>query len=242
MKKRYSNGKTTAKAHSIKNMPSLGLDALILGGRAVIIYFLVLVMVRLMGKREVGQLSPFDFVVGVMIGSVAALPMEDAQLPFLPALVPILVLTGLEILMSTLAMHNSKIRMLIEDKPTVIISDGEIIKENMTQVRMNIDDLKQELRKSSIVDINEVEEGTLERCGTFTVIKKKEHLPLTQTDLQNTTLHNLDQVTGAYALKARTNLESLLSARGRRRPVSTEMCVAHTVGTGTLSKTSASCS
>lgn len=242
MKKRYSNGKTTAKAHSIKNMPSLGLEALILGGRAVIIYFLVLVMVRLMGKREVGQLSPFDFVVGVMIGSVAALPMEEAQLPVLPALAPILVLAGLEILMSTLAMHNSKIRRFIGGKPTVIISDGEIIKENMTQVRMNIDDLKQELRKSSIVDINEVEEGTLERCGTFTVIKKKEHQPLTQTDLQTTTLHSLDQVTGAYALKARANLEYLLSTSGRRRPVSTGKCVAHTVGTGTLSKTSASCS
>jgi len=194
-------------------MPPLLLDGLILGGRAVIIYALVLVMVRLMGKREVGQLSSFDFVVGVMIGSVAALPMEDARLPFLPALVPIIVLAGLEILVSTFALHSVRLRKLVEDKPTIIISDGELIPENMRKVRMNIDDLKQELRKRGIVKVSTVKEGTLESSGTFSVVLKKEEMPLTASDLQTTTLHNLDRLFEVYALKARAELHHLLSDR-----------------------------
>jgi uncharacterized membrane protein YcaP (DUF421 family) len=185
-------------------------EALVLGGRAVVIYFLVLVMVKLMGKREVGQLTPLDFVVGIMIGSVAALPMEDAQIPFLPAMVPIVVLAGLEIIFSVLALNSKKIRLFVEDKPTIIISDGRLIKENMAKTRMNIDDLKQELRKQGVADINEVEEGTLETGGTFSVIKKKEYQPLTLADLQATSMHNLDQVIGVFASKARRDLQALL--------------------------------
>lgn len=184
--------------------------ALILGGRAVVIYVLVLVMVKLMGKREVGQLSSLDFVVGVMIGSVAAIPMEDAQIPLLPALVPIVVLAGMEIIVSVLSLNNYKIRRFVQDKPTIVINDGRLIKENMAEIRMNSDELKQELRKYGIADINEVEEGTLESGGTFTVIKKKEKQPLTKADLQTTSLHTLDQLIGAYALKSRHDLESLL--------------------------------
>jgi uncharacterized membrane protein YcaP (DUF421 family) len=185
-------------------------DALVLGGRAVVIYFVVLVMVKLMGKREVGQLSPLDFVVGVMIGSVAALPMENARIPFIPALVPIVVLAGLEILVSVLALNSYRIRRFVEDKPTILISDGSIIKENMAKVRMNIDDLKQELRLHGIVDINEVEEGTLESGGGFSVIKKKENQPLTPADLQTASLNNLDQLIGVFASKARSDLRILL--------------------------------
>jgi uncharacterized membrane protein YcaP (DUF421 family) len=196
-------------------MPPLVLDGLILGGRAVIIYTVVLLMVKLMGKREVGQLSPFDFVVGVMIGSVAALPMEDARLPFLPALVPIFVLAGLEILVSTVALHSVKFRKLVEEKPALLVSNGELLPENMRRVRMNIDDLKQELRKHGVVNISEVQEGTLESSGNFSVILKKKHMPLTADDLQTTTLHNLNRLFEVYAVKAHTELEHLLTDRGK---------------------------
>jgi uncharacterized membrane protein YcaP (DUF421 family) len=197
-------------------MPPLLTDGLILGGRAVIIYAVVLLMVKLMGKREVGQLSPFDFVVGVMIGSVAALPMEDARLPFLPALVPIIVLAGLEILVSTAALHSVRFRKLVEDKPTILVSDGELIPGNMRKVRMNIDDLKQELRKHGVADVSKVKEGTLESSGTFSVILKKEYMPLTADELQTATLHNLDRLFNVYARKSRAGLQHLLlTGRGK---------------------------
>ena len=134
-------------------------------------------MVKLMGKRHVGQLSPLDFVVGVIIGSVAAAPMVDLELSSLPTIVPIIILGLLEVLASVLALNNPKIRLFLEDMPAVIIKDGQIIKENMAKVRMNIDDLKQELRKLGVADINEIKEGVLESCGTFSIIKKKEYQP-----------------------------------------------------------------
>lgn len=203
-------------------MTPLLLDALILGGRAVIIYAVVLLMVKLMGKREVGQLSPFDFVVGVMIGSVAAIPMENARLPFLPALVPIIVLAGLEILVSTLALHSVKFRKLVEDKPTILISEGKLLPDNMRRVRMNIDDLKQELRKHGVVDISEVKEGTLESSGNFSLILKKVHMPLTADDLQTTTLHNLNRLFEFYSLKARAEVQHLLKSGRNSWPLRRE--------------------
>ncbi len=191
-------------------MTTLLTEAFVLGGRTVVIYGLVLVMVKLMGKREVGQLSPLDFVVGVMIGSLAALPMMNVEIPLLPALVPIVVLAGLEILASVLALNNYRIRRFVEDKPTIIIRGGSIIKENMAKVRLNMDDLKQELRKHGIADINEVEEGTLESVGTFTIIKKKQNQPLTPADLQAASMDNIDLLIGAFASKARSDLKTLL--------------------------------
>lgn len=186
------------------------LESLHLGGRTIAIYIVAVIMVKLMGKREVGQLSPLDFVVGVIIGSVASAPMVDVELPLIPTLVPLVVLSGLEILASVLSLNNKKARRFLEDKPAIIVRDGQIDKDNMAKVRMNMDDLKQELRKYGVVDINQVEEGTLESGGSFTVILKKEFQPLTPNDLKTISMNNIDQIIGAYALKARSDLESLL--------------------------------
>jgi uncharacterized membrane protein YcaP (DUF421 family) len=187
------------------------LDSLHMGGRAVAIYLVAVIMVKLMGKREVGKLSPLDFVVAVIIGSVAAAPMVDLDLPLLPALIPLVVLAGLEILAAVLALNNKKVRRFLEDTPTIIIRDGQVLKKNMADVRMNMDDLKQVLRISGVVDINQVEEGTLETGGGFSVLKKKEYQPLTINDLQTVSLHNLDQVLNMYARKAKSDLEALVN-------------------------------
>lgn len=187
------------------------LESLHLGGRTIAIYIVAVIMVKLMGKREVGQLSPLDFVVGVIIGSVASAPMVDVELPLIPTLVPLVVLSGLEILASVLSLNNKKARRFLEDRPTVIVKDGQIVKDNMAKVRMNIDDLKQELRAQGVVDINQVEEGTLESGGEFTVILKKEFQPLTLNDLKTTSMNNIDQMIEAYGLKARSDLQILLN-------------------------------
>lgn len=191
-------------------MAALLSQSLALGGRAVAVYLVTVLMVKLMGKREVGQLSALDFVVGVIIGSVAAAPMVDLELPVIPALIPIVVLGSMEILASIISMKNYKFRYFVEDKPTILISDGKIIEKNLKDVRMTFDELKQELRKYGVADINEVEEGTLESGGSFTVIKKKEFLPLTENTIRNVSLHNLDQIIDAYALKARADLQEVI--------------------------------
>lgn len=192
-------------------MNNILLESVILGGRALAVYLVAALMVKIMGKREVGQLSPLDFVVGVIIGSVASAPLVDIELPLLPTLVPLVVLSLLEVGASLLALKNKKARRFLEDKPTVLIRDGQLLWKNMAGVRVNIDDLKQELRKYGVVNINEVEEGSLESGGTFTVIKKKAYQPLTLNDLQTAPFHNIDTILGAYALKARQDLEQLLN-------------------------------
>lgn len=197
-------------------MQELLLESLKLGGRTIAIYIAAVVMVKLMGKRELGQLSPVDFIVGVIIGSVSAAPMVDLELPLLPTLVPIVVLGTLEIIASLFALKNRKARLLLEDKPTVLISDGKVLTKNMADVRMTMDDLKQELRVQGIVDINQVAEGTLESGGRFSVIKKPEYQPLTAHDLQTVTLHNFDRVLADHMHKTRLDLHSVINKLDRR--------------------------
>ena len=196
-------------------MTALLTESANLAGRTLAIYLVTFFMVKLMGKRHVGQLSPLDFVVGVIIGSVAAAPMVDLELSLLPTIVPIIILGLLEVLASVLALNNPKIRLFLEDMPAVIIKDGQIIKENMAKVRMNIDDLKQELRKLGVADINEIKEGVLESCG-FSIIKKKEYQPLTTRDLQTVTLHNLDRFLSYQRQKNREDLTAVVEELRQR--------------------------
>ena len=197
-------------------MTALLAESANLAGRTLAIYLVTFFMVKLMGKRHVGQLSPLDFVVGVIIGSVAAAPMVDLELSLLPTIVTIIILGLLEVLASVLALNNPKIRLFLEDMPAVIIKDGQIIKENMAKVRMNIDDLKQELRKLGVADINEIKEGVLESCGTFSIIKKKEYQPLTTRDLQTVTLHNLDRFLSYQRQKNREDLTAVVEELRQR--------------------------
>ncbi|NLM45268.1 MAG: DUF421 domain-containing protein [Firmicutes bacterium] len=189
------------------------LEALKLGGRTAAIYLVTIIMVKLMGKREIGQLSPMDFVVGVIIGSVAAAPMVDLELSLLPTLAPIVVLGLLEIAAAKLALKSQKIRLFLKDKPTVLIRNGRILLQNLAHVRMNLDDVKQELRAQGVADINEVAEGTLESDGSFSIIKKPEAQPLTPQNLQAATRQNVEQLIALHAQKAHLELQRFLEKR-----------------------------
>lgn len=182
-------------------------------GRTLLIYLVAVVLVKLMGKREVGQLSPLDFVIAVIIGSVAAAPMVSITIPLIPAVVALLTLGALEIAASILSLHSYPFRRFFEDKPIIIIRNGRILKENMSKIRMNMDDLKQELRLLGVVDINEVEEGTMESNGEFSLIKKKAHQPPTAKDLHLLTPDNPAMVFESFSRKARLELEELLNRR-----------------------------
>lgn len=189
------------------------LEALKLGGRTAAVYLVTIIMVKLMGKREIGQLSPMDFVVGVIIGSVAAAPMVDLELSLLPTLVPIILLGVLEIVAAQLVLKSLKFRLFLEDKPTVLIRNGKILMQNLTHVRMNLDDVKQELRAQGVANINEVAEGTLESDGTFSIIKKPEAQPLTPQNLQAASRQNVEQLLALHAQKAHLELKRYLQTR-----------------------------
>lgn len=151
--------------------------------RTVLIYFLVLVIVRLMGKREIGQLSPFDFVVAIIIAELAAIPMETTGIPLWKAILPMLTLAVLEVFLSYLALHSPFLRKILDGQPQVVIKNGRIIKSELRKARYNLNDLLAQLREKGIVNVSDVEFGILETSGKLSVIPKSQKRPVTPEDL-----------------------------------------------------------
>lgn len=151
--------------------------------RAAAMYFMALLMIRLLGKRALGELGPFDFVVMTGVGHTVVAIALDKSIPFYEGIVILLTLAGLEYLMGYISLKNQTMSHLITGKAVVLIDKGRIIKENLAREKFNLDDLLQELRKQGIRDIKEVEKGILEPCGGFSVILNKEDEAVTRRDL-----------------------------------------------------------
>lgn len=140
--------------------------------RTMIIYLTVLVVMRLMGKREVGQLSAFDLIVAIMIAEVAVFPMEDLNIPLFIGLIPMFVLASMQILIAYLLLHSRTMRKIIEGSPSVLISEGKIMEREMRKQRYNINELLEQLREHDVFDVADVEYAILEASGKLSVIKK----------------------------------------------------------------------
>ncbi|AZR73160.1 hypothetical protein BBF96_07040 [Anoxybacter fermentans] len=151
--------------------------------RTFFLYFLLLVMIRIMGKRELGQLSPFDFVVAIMIAELAAIPMEDESIPIINGILPIVILVILQILLSYLTLKNETIRRWINGSPSILIKNGKIQTKEMKKARCNINDILESLRKKNIFDISDVEFAILETSGQLSVMPKSQKRPVTPEDL-----------------------------------------------------------
>jgi len=156
---------------------------LIFALRAIGMYFLALIMIRLLGKRALGELGPFDFVVMTGVGHTVVSVALDKSLPFYEGIVILATLALLEYIMGYLALKNQTLSHLITGKPVILIDNGQIVKENMAREKFNADDLLQELRKQGIREIEDVDKGILESCGGFSVILKEEDEPVTRRDL-----------------------------------------------------------
>lgn len=140
--------------------------------RAVIIYFFVILAVRVMGRRQIGELSTHDFVITILISSVATIPLEDNEIPLANSLLPILIFISLEILESALSMKSQGFRNLLEGKPIFIIKDGKLNQQAMKKLRITLSDLLNNLRGQQIFDIAEVENAIVETNGKISVQKK----------------------------------------------------------------------
>lgn len=151
--------------------------------RAAGMYFLALLMIRVLGKRALGELGPFDFVVMTGVGHTVVSVALDKSIPYYEGIVILLTLAVLEYLMGFLALKSQRFSDLLTGRPVVLIDNGRIIKENLAREKFNIDDLLQELRKKGISDVDEVHKGILESCGGFTAILKEEDQPVSRRDL-----------------------------------------------------------
>lgn len=152
--------------------------------RTLLVYVMVLVAIRLMGKREVGQLSVFDLVVAIMIAEIAVIPLGQMNVPLYMALISIAALVGAEIFFSFLCLKKRSLRTIIEGSPSVLIHQGKIMEQEMRKLRYNMDDLLTQLRIKDVVDLSDVEYAILETSGELSVILKSDRQPLTPRDLK----------------------------------------------------------
>ena len=130
--------------------------------RTVVIYFVVFLIMRLMGKREIGKMSVFDVVISFMIAEIAVLAIEDTKRPMIDGIFPMAVLMVIQVVIAFIGMKNRKLRELFDGKPSVIIAKGKLDQDAMRKQRYNLDDLLQQLRENQISRLADVEFAILE--------------------------------------------------------------------------------
>lgn len=153
-------------------------DLLIVIFRTVFLYVLILVVLRVMGKREVGELSVIDVVVFIIMAEVAAMALESPEQKLFMSIVPILILLVIQLVSSFISLKSKKFRDLVDGDPSVMIRDGKIIEDEMRRQRYNLDDLFQQLREQQIGSIRDVTFAFLEPSGNLSVFTKDETQPV----------------------------------------------------------------
>ena len=145
---------------------------LIIFFRAIVLYILVLIVMRLMGKREIGQLQPFELAIAIMIADLASIPMTDTGVPISNGIVPILGLLVMHLLISIINLKSMKAREIICGKPRILIYRGRIDEEALKKERFTINELQERLRDKNIINVFDVEYAILETNGQISVIEK----------------------------------------------------------------------
>ena len=150
--------------------------------RAIVLYILVLIVMRLMGKREIGQLQPFELAISIMIADLAAVPMAETGVPLTNGIMPILGLLVMHLVISMINMKSSKAREIICGKPSILIYRGKVDQKMLKKERFTINELEERLRDNSIFNIGDVEYAILETSGQVTVIPKPNKRATTPED------------------------------------------------------------
>ena len=142
--------------------------------RAILLYIIVLIVMRLMGKREIGQLQPFELAISIMIADLASIPMTDTGVPISNGIIPILGLLVMHLVISVVNLKSIKAREIICGKPRILIYRGKIDEKALKKERFTINELEERLRGNNVVNLCDVEYAILETSGNITVIQKPE--------------------------------------------------------------------
>ena len=137
--------------------------------RTTALYIVLIAVIRLMGKRQIGQLEPSEFVVTMLAANLAAIPMEDVGIPFYAGLIPILTVLGVELVLSGISMGSVRFRRILCGKPVIMIENGRILRENLLKTRVTLDELTGHLREKDVLDLTTVQYAILETNGNLSV-------------------------------------------------------------------------
>ena len=163
--------------------------------RTVILYSVLIAVIRLMGKRQIGQMEPSEFVVTMLVANLASIPMQEDGIPLFSGLIPILTVLGMELVLSHLSLKSMRFRRLLCGKPVILIENGTILQDNLRKTRVTMDELTGHLREKDVLDLQSVQYAILETNGNLSVFPypkerpasakeagiavKKQYLPIT---------------------------------------------------------------
>ena len=151
--------------------------------RVLIIYITVLVFLRLMGKRQIGEMQPYEVVITLIIADLATLPMSDSNIPLLNGILPLAILVLLHYFITLLTRKNAKIRRIISGQPIVVISPKGLEYKAMQQLNITIDDILEMLRQNGYPTFDQIQYAIIETNGKISVIPKSENAPATAQDV-----------------------------------------------------------
>ena len=150
--------------------------------RTVILYLVLITVIRLMGKRQIGQMEPAEFVVTMLVANLAAIPMQDSGIPLYTGLVPILTVLGVELLLAAWSLKSLWVRKLLCGKPVILIENGKILRENLKKTRITLDELTGHLREKDVLDPRTVQFAILETNGNLSVFPYPKARPATAAE------------------------------------------------------------
>lgn len=151
--------------------------------RTLILFAVVVIGLRLMGKRQIGQLQPYELVIVIMLSALAAIPMENTGVPLISGLIPILTLIVVHVALSVATLKSERARGVICGTPSVLIENGKIVQQELSRLRYNINELMEQLRAKNMPNIADVEFAILETSGQLSVIPKSQKRPLIPEDM-----------------------------------------------------------
>jgi len=150
--------------------------------RTIILYSVLIAVIRLMGKRQIGQMEPSEFVVTMLVANLASIPMQDEGISLASGLVPILTVLGIELVLSHLSLKNIRFRKILCGKPVILIENGNILQQNLRKTRVTLDELTGHLREKDVLDLNTVQYAILETNGNLSVFPYPKEKPATAKD------------------------------------------------------------
>lgn len=151
--------------------------------RTLILFSLVVISMRIMGKRQIGQLQPYELAVLIMISALAAIPMEDIAIPLFNSIIPIILLLAFQVLTAFAAQRSEKVRAVVSGRPSILVQNGKINESELKELHLNINDLLEQLRICGYPNISDVEFAVFETNGEISVIPKSQCRPVQPRDL-----------------------------------------------------------
>ncbi len=151
--------------------------------RTMILYIVIISVIRLMGKRQVGELQPSELVITILISAVASVPVQDIDIPLSHGIIPILTLMSAEVIISSFSQNHIRFRRLLTGNPVLVIRDGNFVQKSVNKLRLSVDDILAGLRLGGVFDVREVKIAQIETNGQMSILLNDDKLPANNGDL-----------------------------------------------------------